>query len=53
LFLVNGEGFVPAIPGSLGIAVVPMDWKDLRIARQPSAVPPFAGLPAFAGVMET
>lgn len=53
LFLVNGNGIAPALPDSLGVTVVPMGWEDLRIARQPSAVPLFAGLPAFAGVMET
>lgn len=52
LYLVNGKGLVPAIPDSFGVTVVPMGWEDLRIARPPSAVPLFAGLPAYAGVVE-
>jgi hypothetical protein len=53
LFLLNGKGLVPVLPDSLGVAVVPVGWEDLRVARPPSAVPLFAGLPAFAGVVET
>jgi hypothetical protein len=52
LFLVNGDGIAPALPDSLGVTVVPMGWEDLRVARQPSAVPLFAGLPAYAGLVE-
>jgi Tfp pilus assembly PilM family ATPase len=52
LFLVNGDGIVPTLPDSLGVTVVPMGWEDLRIARQPSAVQLFTGLPAYAGVVE-
>jgi hypothetical protein len=52
LFLVNGEGPMPALPDSLRVTVVPVGWEDLRVVRQPSAIPPFAALPAFAAVME-
>jgi hypothetical protein len=52
LFLVNGDGIAPTLPDSLGVTVVPMGWEDLGIAKQPSAVPLFAGLPAYAGVVE-
>jgi hypothetical protein len=52
LFLVNGESIVPALPDSLGVTVVPMGWEALHIAWPPSVVPSFAGLPAYAGVVE-
>ncbi len=52
LFLINGEGHVPALPDSLGVTVVPIGWGDFRIAKQSATVPSCAGLPAFAGVME-
>jgi hypothetical protein len=53
LFLVNGDGIVPALPDSLGISIVPLSWETVRIAKQPSTIPLSAGLPALAGVMET
>jgi len=53
LFLVNGEGMIPALPDTLNVSVAPMGWETLRVARLPSAIPQFTGLPAFAGVMET
>ena len=53
LFLINGEGMAPVLPDTLSVSVAPMGWDDLHLARHPSIVPLFAGLPAFAGVMET
>lgn len=52
LFLVHEEGIVPALPDSLDVTVVPLGWSALRIAKQPSPVPLFSSVPAFAGVME-
>ena len=53
LFWVNGDGTAPVLPDSLGVTVVPIGWSDLRITQASSIAPLIAGLPAFAGVIET
>ena len=53
LFLVNGKGLAPVLPDSLRITVTSIGWENFRVARRSSVVPSPAGLPAYAGVVET